>query len=110
MHNTPNYQGYFLRGVGGNSDRLGVEQQNAMLDLTEGVINGPIMLDEGFGNFDGATGVFSTVPNKTPWAINYEFGYSNASSIKFDIKNAGIPVANEIRPINKAVKYIIKAE
>ena len=109
MHNTPNYQGYFLRGVGGNSDKLGVEQQNAMLDLTEGVINGPIMLN-GFGNSDGATGVFSAVPNKTAWAINYEFGYSNASSIKFDIKNAGIPVANEIRPINKAVKYIIKAE
>lgn len=40
MHNTPNYRGVFLRGLGGNSASLGILQGDAIYNIV-GQIVGP---------------------------------------------------------------------
>ena len=101
MHNTPNYQGYFLRGLGGNSDKLGVEQGDAIRN-----IEGSMTLVD--GGILSHTGVFNAKPKTRNHIIASAPSWSS-SEYEFDASRV-VPTANENRPINKAVKYIIKAE
>ena len=101
MHNTPNYQGYFLRGLGGNSDKLGVEQGDAIRN-----IEGSMTLID--GGILSHTGVFNAKPKTRNHIIASAPSWSS-SEYEFDASRV-VPTANENRPINKAVKYIIKAE
>ncbi|WP_394806793.1 phage tail protein [Megamonas funiformis] len=52
MHNTPDYRGVFLRGLGGNSDNLGVLQGDAIRN-----IYGSLPVNDN-GSFPSPTGAF----------------------------------------------------
>ena len=109
MHNTPNYQGYFLRGVGGNSAGLGIEQGDAIRNI-EGVFTGT-----GEINIDSikptVSGPFYVAKPNGGVSVNngLALGASPEDLLGFDASKV-VPTSEENRPINKAVKYIIKAE
>ncbi len=106
MHNTPDYRGVFLRGLGGNSATLGELQGDAIRNIT--------------GNFKAT--------DNNGWNINAIGAFYGKSLAKGDSSNNGdwgadgeykqyffdasrvVPVAAENRPINKAVRYFIKAK
>ena len=96
-----------MRGVGGNSDKLGVEQGDAIRDVN-GQVDGILM---GFAGQVNLNGVFknSKLGNGTFHAFNMG-GWTNHQSLLDFSFSGSVPTANENRPINKAVKYIIKAE
>ncbi len=100
---VPDLRGRFLRGFGGNSAALGVTQGDAMRNFTGTLKN---VFFSGGGSVSGA------------------FKFTDSSYIsRFDLDSSGgrdygpasvsfgadIPSANEIRPINTAVRYLIRA-
>ena len=101
MHNTPDYRGIFLRGLGGNSASLGELQGDAIRNIT-GNFNAT---DNNSWNIN-ANGVFygQTIGagDQGGKAGEYKKYYFDASRV--------VPTANENRPINKAVRYFIKAK
>ena len=101
MHNTPDYRGVFLRGLGGNSATLGVLQGDAIRN-----IKGSFVV---IGNALNYSGAF----NQTKyWWTGSEWGNYSPTiyyQTEFDASRV-VPVANENRPINKAVRYFIKAK
>ena len=99
MHNTPDYRGVFLRGLGGNSAALGMLQSDAIRNIT-GTVHGAVEESQSY-----ATGAFSLITSTTDGADHgkQSWGFS------FDASRV-VPVANENRPINKAVRYFIKAK
>jgi hypothetical protein len=101
MHNTPDYRGIFLRGLGGNSASLGELQGDAIRNIT-GNFNAT---DNNSWNIN-ANGVFygQTIGagDRGDEAGEYKKYYFDASRV--------VPTANENRPINKAVRYFIKAK
>lgn len=95
----PDLRGLFLRGVGGNSAALGIQQGDAIRNITGKLQIGIIdwMIDTaGFivksgtaGNRHGSTGSPGTI-------------------LEFDASRV-VPTANENRPVNMAVRYLIRA-
>ncbi|MGM9568842.1 MAG: phage tail protein [Phascolarctobacterium sp.] len=123
--NVPNYTGAFLRAYGTRttyykgdivhtSGALGALQQDAMIELPSSTFYaalGKIGADyasESQQNVFSCSGAFSYVStyntamktgNSDNWGRKYKLDFSNV-----------YPTANEIRPINVAVNYYIKAE
>ena len=103
---VPDYRGLFLRGQGGNSEALGTVQNYAM----------PETYGKGWfvGGLVGTGGVQSMGDGKTfsvknTWCC-YGGGGSSWPGATFEFNVAGdTPVANELRPINTAVRYFIRA-
>ena len=106
MHNVPDYRGVFLRGLGGNSAALGELQGDAIRNITG--YFGLEALVTGTSGYHPVGGVFNVVSG-----INNHIGsdmiHSGSSQINFDASFV-VPTANENRPINKAVRYFIKAK
>lgn len=101
MHNVPDYRGVFLRGLGGNSATLGELQGDAIRN-----IYGSLPVNDN-GSFPSPTGAFF---------YNYSFEYgpedkhgSYNGVYSFDASRV-VPTSNENRPVNKAVRYFIKAK
>jgi hypothetical protein len=94
---VPDYRGYFLRGLGGNSAELGVEQGDAIRNIT--------------GKFGGESRV--TMSGALYTTTGGDGGYNGAgigpTNGGFDASLV-VPTADENRPINKAVLYLIKAK
>ena len=101
MHNVPDYRGVFLRGLGGNSASLGVTQGDAIRNIT--------------GNFNAT--------DNSSWNINANGVFYGQTIGSGDQGNEGgeykryyfdasrvVPTAEENRPVNKAVRYFIKAK
>ena len=107
MHNTPDYRGVFLRGLGGNSASLGELQGDAIRNIT-GTMGGSA--SDRAGLWDYGTGVFyqfNLGRNSVEHSGDY---YSYVSQgMGFDASRI-VPTAEENRPINKAVRYFIKAK
>ena len=100
MHNVPDYRGVFLRGLGGNSASLGELQGDAIRNITG---NTGTFTSQ---NWPSSSGAFYTTKTST----GDEGGVPNEGHrIYFDASRV-VPVANENRPINKAVRYFIKAK
>ena len=107
---VPNYQGVFLRGYGSQvsthygtvthtSDALGIMQGDAIRNVTGSF---PMGVD----SWSGYEGVFYQ-GNHANHLVGDDDGYKSYSTyINF---SRGTPTANEIRPINIAVKYLIRA-
>ena len=103
---TPDYRGMFLRGLGGNSAGLGIEQKYAIPDMM------------GKGNIIGMMGVWPATNVSGSFRMTNSYGWGHAwgggsdigVDIEFDLANS-VPEenrANEIRPVNKAVRYCVK--
>ena len=115
---VPDYQGMFLRGVGGNSASLGVQQGDAIRNMTGDagrslyIKNGHI--DATFS--PSPSGVFKTYAISTSrdqgWYFQYGGGGDPHNTISDTIMDASrqVPTASENRPINKAVRYLIRAK
>ena len=107
MHNVPDYRGVFLRGLGGNSASLGELQGDAIRNIT-GTMGGSA--SDKAGLWDYGTGVFYQF-NLGKNSVEYSRQYYNyvSQGMGFDASRV-VPVANENRPVNKAVRYFIKAK
>lgn len=100
MHNTPDYRGVFLRGLGGNSASLGELQGDAIRNIT------------------GSTGIFTSQGWPTSSGALFtkasgdgdNGGRSNEGHIIYFDASRVVPTAEENRPINKAIRYFIKAK
>lgn len=103
MHNVPDYRGVFLRGLGGNSASLGELQGDAIRNIT-GTFGLEAKENSAYKNLSG---VFFSAGNVSGNASAP--GGSVDSLITFDASRV-VPIANENRPINKAVRYFIKAK
>ena len=95
----PDYRGYFLRGLGGNSAGLGIEQEDAIRRIWaqwksviqkrgEYIPKGAVTAKEAGAGDEGDYG-------QEDYLLTFD------SSLV-------VPTANENRPINKAVRYIVK--
>lgn len=111
MSNTPNYQGIFLRGYGSQSytDSYGtVIHSSEELNIIQGDV---------IRNITGKTTMGTVEDTGNPFhGVFYNSGtFSGAGSgwtdygLGFDASLV-VPTGNENRPINKAVKYLIKAK
>ena len=107
MHNVPDYRGVFLRGLGGNSASLGELQGDAIRNIT-GTMGGSA--SDKAGLWDYGTGVFYQF-NQGRHSISSQQEWYNyvSQGMGFDASRV-VPVANENRPVNKAVRYFIKAK
>ena len=88
-----------MRGVGGNSAALGVQQGDAIRNITA-----EICLVHG-ANFSSGAASFGRL---WPTGSIGTDGSSRWSTVDFDASRI-VPVANENRPVNMAVRYLIRA-
>ena len=105
MHNTPDYRGVFLRGLGGNSTSLGELQGDAIRNITGSFMVAGNGNDHGLGQPQSGAFYQSWRTSGSEWRNNgtpYYMTYFDASRV--------VPVAVENRPVNKAVRYFIKAK
>ena len=118
MSTTPNYQGMFLRGAGSqwknyngygwteHGTTLGQVQGDSIRNIT-GSNNSPVFFPFANGHSQGA---FTEYHNGTGWVVRYALGDTGINcGIQFNA-SLTVPTANENRPVNVGVKYIIKAE
>ena len=94
---TPDLRGLFLRGHGGNSAELGEQQGDAVRNVTGTVFS--------LGMANGGTGPF--------WSyVDGHFGIGSGSyskhTTRFDLSRV-VPTADENRPVNMAVRYLVRA-
>ena len=116
MPRVPNYQGMFLRGDGnqlvGHGTYGSVTHESAALGEVQGdsirnvkaEIKQPFLLPQG-----GVTGAFETIYQPNAQTIRYEIPRNYNVGVRLNFSKA-VPTSEENRPVNVAVKYIIKAE
>ncbi len=97
-NSVPDLRGLFLRGHGGDSAALGVRQGDAIRNI-KGQITGNGLMS------GGATGPFYS------W-YTQNFGIGNGAydknGVAFDASRV-VPTAEENRPVNTAVRYLVRA-
>ena len=98
--NVPDLRGLFLRGHGGNSAALGVQQGDAMRHLTGTISSRYFLFEGGSGSFSCAGGYGRLYANNS--------GGDITSGIIFD-NSRQTPTATENRPVNQAVRYLVRA-
>ena len=109
--NIPDYRGAFLRCIGGNAAELGVEQEDAIRDITGSFCirrsdSGSELISTTKGLLLGA---FFSMPDRTLsalWQGSISGGSRTIQQIGFK-SSAVVPTANENRPINYAVNVCI---
>ena len=97
---VPDLRGLFLRGHGGNSAALGVQQGDAIRNIT-----GRFGFDDQF-TWNGFDGAFSD-GGYAPYGATNE-GRETGHFVLFDVSTV-VPTAEENRPVNQAVRYLIRA-
>lgn len=101
---APDLRGLFLRGVGGNSAGLGTRQGYAMKDFL-----GHGELRVGFGGSLEGSGIFRYLRTDGISAPAASWGGWDSQVYGLDLSAGGLPVAEEIRPDNMAVRYLVRA-
>lgn len=118
---VPDYRGVFLRGLGSvasSSKYYGtVQHQSAELGTLQGDairnIYGRFIVDDkvgpgGNGSLYPPSGAFKVVGNDAYYNAYAEWSSPDACVLNFNASYV-VPTANEDRPINRAVRYFIKA-
>ena len=118
---VPDYRGVFLRGLGSvasTSKYYGtVQHQSAALGTLQGDairnIYGRFIVDDkvglgGNGSLYPPSGAFKVVGNDAYYNAYAEWSSPDACVLNFSASYV-VPTANEDRPINRAVRYFIKA-
>jgi len=112
MSHVPDYRGVFLRGVGGNSASLNELQSDAIRNIT-GYFRPFAASTAGIMGQSGAFNVVwsdSDIVTGTPDELAHDAARILWEyTLYFDASRV-VPTAQENRPINKAVKYFIKAK
>lgn len=98
----PDYRGYFLRGVGGNAGAINTHQGDAIRNIT-GEIG--TTLSHGLSGYQ-PTGAFKIKGGALAGVATQ--GSNNNFKVEFNVSNV-VDTANEVRPVNKAVKIYIRA-
>lgn len=96
--NVPDLRGLFLRGLGGNSDALGVKQGDAIRNITGTFGN----MEERSSFFSGAFYPSGTSGGAGPDSGGGQNGVMDVSRV--------VPTANENRPTNMAMRLIMRAQ
>ncbi|MBP2629480.1 MAG: hypothetical protein H6Q70_108 [Firmicutes bacterium] len=115
MSYTPNYSGVFLRGYGSQnsyhygtilhlSGNLGELQGDSIRNIT-GSIEMPEMYPD---HSSGSSGAFYQYLYDT--ARTYRVNGSGYGAVTYFDTSRIVPTSNENRPVNKAVRYLIKAK
>lgn len=100
--NLPDLRGRFIRGTGGSAAELGVEQGDAIREMTGHLDR--IVRSENSTN--ASTGVFQADSSPVVSTV-YELGsYGEYNGINFIASNV-VPTANEVRPVNVALLWCI---
>jgi hypothetical protein len=96
-------RGLFLRGTGGNAATLGQMQQDAGRNATGTFIS----VDDNLIFSEYVTGVFSVSTE----SVGLDDGGSDNVLISFDLSRAWgtAHIANEFRPLNRSVRFLIRA-
>ena len=94
----PDLRGLFLRGHGGNSAALGVQQNDAIRNITGS-----------FGQHSSASagGVFYRTGGCAE-DIRSSYGTWSGNGVGFDLSRV-VPTAEENRPVNQAIRYLVRA-
>ena len=98
---TPDLRGLFLRGHGGNSAALGIQQGDAIRNIT-----GRISFADAY--IDGASGVMNSQGSSGSYATGGLTPNGSPDDFSFDASRV-VPTANENRPVNQAVRYLVRA-
>ena len=96
--NVPDLRGLFLRGHGGNSAALGQTQGDAIRNITGSLGRLPSAIG------GDATGPFYTSRNANDGGL---YPSNTARYVDMDISRV-VPTASENRPVNRAVRYLIR--
>lgn len=97
----PDFRGIFLRGRGGNAAPLGQVQGDAMRNFTGRVWGA-------WGGHLNADGAFLHEQTIGINVVAEKWGNWNSPIYRFD-PSVMVPTANENRPINRSVVYLIRA-
>ena len=109
--NLPDLRGMFIRGTGGNAAELGVEQEDAIRDITGSFCirrsnSGSELISTTEGTLLGA---FFSMPDNASgslWQDSMSGGLRAVQQIGFK-SSAVVPTANENRPVNVALLWCI---
>jgi len=98
--NIPDYQGVFLRGYGGSAASLGTRQAQGLPNIT-----GTALFKAQIENASGA--LYISSPNRIK---EYADGGNYGDELAFNASrsNSIYGAANEVRPVNMSVIWIIK--
>lgn len=109
----PDLRGKFVRCVGGNSAPLGIEQGDAIRNITASVSSDPSVngnaaptISSGGLSENGAFRAINYASKASAGGIYPGTGYYG---ISFDASRV-VPTANENRPINMSMNFIIQVE
>ena len=92
---VPDLRGLFLRGHGGNSAALGVQQGDAIRNITG--YGGNAIMGAPTGAFSGS--YYGHHVGASSWPVYF---------CDFDASRV-VPTAEENRPVNQAVRYLVRA-
>lgn len=110
--NLPDARGLFFRGDGGeNNAEMGTTQGDAIRNVTGAVTFRTVQNATDLGDLImAASGAFSEdVPIvSTSYTMQITETVRGAQKLNFQASRAGVPVANENRPINMALKPCIR--
>lgn len=121
---VPDYRGVFLRGYGSaisyhfgttvhSSSNLGELQGDSIRNITGKIDASDSPADrQAFGEINTGktiTGAFQGIYSNTYSTEESSGIFSHMTGFSFDSSRV-VPTSNEIRPVNKAVYYLIKAK
>ena len=96
--------GRFMRGIGGNAAALGVLQEDAIRNM-KGSLTGECFMWESIADADGVFKNEGMTGRKGAQGQNGKY----SPKVSFDASRV-VPTANENRPLNSSVVFIIKAK
>src|SRR5574344_856288 len=108
--NLPDYRGYFLRGLGGNSAAdFATAQEDAIRNITGGFSQCGLVTSKDYAYGYGAMlrNKYSNYSSNGTTNGSLWVGGYGTNNYDFDASRV-VPIADENRPINKAINFFIK--